>query len=518
MTGSTDLPRLLLEIFNRQPDPLFIKDHESRYLYVNPEFSRFMNLETDFIVGKDDFGVMSETQANICRSHDAAVLDIAASEAVKTHSSDELLITPQGARQLFITRFGLHRPDGKAFLFGVIRDLTAQREKESRQMATERRLRDVLEMIDEVMWAHEWGTWNTVFMSPSATKFWGVPADSIHTPADWVRAFTPAEIARMEELFLSNERNGIDQFNGEFKFTHPVRGDRIAFIRAKIIRDENGKPTQIEGLTSDITDIKQAEAEIQEQRQKLLALAKLNTLGELASGIGHEINTPLSGILSKIARVETALRSIDPISDGVAVKSARLLKESMDLVERVAQIVEGLKQLSRNATNEEAELFDPVVALEQALSLSRGRFSNHGIRIEIANSLPDGTRVIGRPTSLFQAIVNLLNNSFDSLEGSTRAEPKKVRLELGASASRVFIRIIDNGIGIPKAMRARLFEAFHTSKTEGKGTGLGLHLSRKLLRAHGADLVLLDPDGGTTAFEISLAKSENPSPGIPGRG
>lgn len=506
MNRPSDLPLLLIEIFNKQPDPIFIKDHHHRYLYVNEAFAKFFRQSaTGYFIDKDDFALMDEAQAQVCRENDAVVLKLQSHETVRTHSSDELAVTSQGQRSLTINRFGLRDPQGTVFLFGVIRDLTDQKAREAQQVNTERRLRDLLEMMDEVMWALEWGTLQTVFMSPTAGRFYGVETESILSPSDWVRAYSQSEINRMMNLILACEASGKDQFYGEFKFKHPTRGDRVAFIRGKVIRDSNGEPIQVEGMTSDITDSKITEEKIEEQRHMLNALSKLQTLGELASGIGHEINTPLSGILSKIARVQFILQPDQPITNDVLLKSSRLLKESMDLVERIAQIIDGLKQLSQNESAETLEAFDPLSTVEQALSLSRARFSNHGIRIQILNSVPQGRRVLCHQTSLFQALVNLLNNAFDALEGL--GEGAHVRVELEQAGNQVLIRVIDNGRGVPQEVKPRLFGAFVTSKVEGKGTGLGLNLSRKLLRTHGADLDFLERTDGLTAFQITLALS-----------
>lgn len=505
MNEHSELPLLLIEIFNNQPDPLFIKDSNYRYLYVNEAFAQFMGHPTEYFNGKDDFAITSEAQAQVCRENDAIVLKLQPHESVLTHTSEELVKTSRGERSLAIIRFGLHDRKGAAFLFGVIRDLTDQKARETQQENTERRLRDVLDMIDEVMWVLEWGTLNTIFMSPTAGRFYGVETESILSPSDWIRAYSQSDINRMMEMIRICESNKKDQFYGEFKFKHPARGDCVAFIRGKIIRDASGKPLHVEGLTTDITDSKSAEEKIQEHRHMLHALSKLQTLGELASSIGHEINTPLSGILSKVARVETTLRTSQPISVNDIEKSSRLLKESMDLIERIAQIIDGLKQLSQNATAETLEEFDPASIITQALSLSRARFSNRGIRIQIENTLSHDVRVLSHQTSLFQAVINLLNNSFDALEDY--GENAKVRIELEQVGNKVFIRVIDNGRGIPPEIKPRLFEAFVTSKVDGKGTGVGLNLSKKLLKTHGADLEFLERDDGLTVFQITLGVS-----------
>jgi two-component system NtrC family sensor kinase len=114
----------------------------------------------------------------------------------------------------------------------------------------------------------------------------------------------------------------------------------------------------------------------------------------------------------------------------------------------------------------------------------------------------------GKPTTVFQSLVNLLNNAFDALEEKLSRNPwdgsEGVRVELVADEKQLCIRVIDTGVGVDDAFKPKLFEAFQTTKSEGKGTGLGLSISRRLLRAQGGDLRLISSEPGRTEFEILL--------------
>lgn len=637
MNPTLSLPHFLSESFRAYPDPLYIKDQNFRYLYVNDAFAVFMGRKAEEFYGKDDFPFLSESTARVCRSHDQRLLESQSDQTPHVWESEEKVEMPGGVRDLQIRRYLVRDANQTPYIFGQIRDVTDERRSheflhatehagkigafdfteptgethwseglfeilgldpkttqangdlfmsvvheedrdhmgrlfhratqerssflqleyrivrasdreirwirssgkfeytstaarfigtsqditdlkvsEVRRRETERRFEDVLELIEEVVWSLEWKTWETIFMSSSVERFYGVPLSTIKSPQDWIRAFSDAEIRRMLEMFLQAEQQGNHQFSGEFHFQHPTKGDRVAFLRGRIVRDPGGKPIRVEGLTSDITELRRAENELQEQRQKLLALGKLNTLGDLASGIGHEINTPLSGILSKVARVAHALEAGPSASTPEVEKSKRLLQEAMSLVERISQIVEGLKQLSNTATEPTHVESDPRLALDQALSLSRARFSNHGMRIEVVDGLASDTTVVGKPTSLFQTLVNVLNNAFDAME--KRESGGHVRVHLREQGLQIIIRVEDNGSGISPEFRPRLFEAFQTTKPEGRGTGLGLSISRRLLRAEGGDLVLAESsEGFTTCFEIIL-KQKPRSGNLPERG
>ncbi len=291
-----------------------------------------------------------------------------------------------------------------------------------------------------------------------------------------------------------------------------VKDGAVRWVRSTGEFIYQGECVRFIGTTQDITELHEAEAEVQEQRQKLLSVSKLNTLGELASGIGHEINTPLSGVLSKVTRVAHALANESLDDPQARARSNRLLAESISLIGRIAQIVDGLKQLSQPHAQEISTSTDPRLAVEQALSLSRARFSNHGIRIEVRSGLKSETfpMVFGKPSSLFQVMVNLLNNAFDALEA--RSSGGLVRIEYHErDPGELAIWVSDNGSGIADDFVPLLFEPFQTTKPEGRGTGLGLTISRRLMRAQAGELArVAAPDGFTTCFEILLKKNSVP--------
>jgi PAS domain S-box-containing protein len=513
------LSHFLADAFRLHPDPLFVKDRAYRTVYVNEAFSRFVGIPAEKMIGRDDFEMLPRESAIACRANDELSLPReGAFQSGVAHESDEIFPGANGPRTLRVQRYVLADEKGEPFLIGSIRDVTEVirdaeglrsaradlRASETQRQETERRLSEVFELIDEVVWSLEWDTWNPLFISPSAGRVFGRPVEALLSREEWGRIFDPETSSRFIGMMVSVADRGTDAFNGFFAFHHPDRGVREGFIRGRIVRDAEGRPNRVEGMTTDVTESRKAVRELEEHRQRLIALSKWNTLGELASGIGHEINTPLSGILSKVARAERIL------STGATDREtgARLLRESMAIIDRVSQIVDGLKQLSRQQQQaEELERFDPAVAVEQALSLSRARFSNHGYRIEVVK--PDGPLLcLGRPTAVFQALVNLLNNAFDALEArdaSRSGAPREaIRVEILRDGDGISLRVIDTGVGIDESFRPRLFEAFQTTKPEGKGTGLGLNISRRLLRANGADLRLVSSVPGRTEFAIAL--------------
>jgi C4-dicarboxylate-specific signal transduction histidine kinase len=515
------LSNFLSDAFNAYPDPLFIKDRDLRYLFANEAFAKYIDRPISKILGKDDFSLLSSEVAAVCRANDVRALELQDRNGeVFPYESEETFGSGEEKRVLHIRRYVLSDSQGKMNLFGAVRDVTETLRKENRlrtslqasetlRRETERQLGDVLEMIDEVVWSLECTTWEPLFISPAAERVYGRAISMLLKKEEWAKVFPADENLRIIREIEYASMSGNETFSGDFSFIHPEKGQRIAFIRGRIVRDAGDRPIRIDGMTSDVTDNRRALKELEENRQKLFALSKLNTLGELASGIGHEINTPLTGILSKIARAERIVAKLTPENSTEQATALRLLNESMEIVGRVSEIVDGLKQLSRNQ-QEDLERFDPLVAVDQALSLSRARFSNHGYRLEIERP-KERKYCFGKQTTLFQALVNLLNNAFDALEEKTARSgwdgSESVTLRIETDKNRIAIRVIDTGAGIPEDFQPKLFEAFQTTKVEGKGTGLGLSISRRLLRAQGGDLRLISSVAGNTEFEILLPET-----------
>ncbi len=219
---------------------------------------------------------------------------------------------------------------------------------------------------------------------------------------------------------------------------------------------------------------------------------RLAAMGELAAGIAHEINNPLGGMLNAVEVLERPETTPD--------RRARYLELLRGGLERIQGTVQNLLRFTpRQAPREALDLAGPV---RDAVLLVRHRIDSEGI--ELSLELGEG-RVLGERAELGQAVLNLLVNALDAVEGAGGA--RRVRVRLAAEDGVVSLSVADSGPGIPEPDLERVADLFYTTKEVGRGTGLGLALVSAVADQHGGQLHLRNrPEGGLEA-ELRLPRA-----------
>ncbi|MFP5458393.1 MAG: sensor histidine kinase [Bacteriovoracia bacterium] len=234
-----------------------------------------------------------------------------------------------------------------------------------------------------------------------------------------------------------------------------------------------------------------------EKAAQLVHSAKMSSLGEMAGGIAHEINNPLSIILGKAGLIKRSLKR-----DGLVVEELeRDVAKIEDTVYRITHIIRGLRNFSRNAEEDMPAPASLAQIIADTLELCGERFKHQ--HITLTTHLNEDAVLNCRAPQISQVILNLLNNACDAIEG---LDEKWIRLEVHRLNDKVLISVIDAGLGIPQKVAQKIMQPFFTTKELGRGTGLGLSISRGIAQAHGGDLTY-DLFEGHTRFTLSLSTS-----------
>jgi len=271
-----------------------------------------------------------------------------------------------------------------------------------------------------------------------------------------------------------------------------VSPDEVRWIRMRARSDADGPGDQMGGIFIDITDQKEAEAEAALQRQEVAHLMRVSVLGELSGSIAHEINQPLTAILSNAQAALHLLGNSSP--DLAEVRDA--LQEIVHEDNRAGEVIRRLRNLLKKGERKSEpvhvnELIRSTIALLNSELISR----NVGARLDLANGLPAAS---GDSIQLQQVLLNLVMNAMDAM-ASTPVVQRLVAISTRVTESGdIEILVSDRGHGIRTLENGRLFEPFFTTKEHG--LGLGLTICSTIVQAHGGTISLSNnEDGGAVA-------------------
>jgi C4-dicarboxylate-specific signal transduction histidine kinase len=242
-------------------------------------------------------------------------------------------------------------------------------------------------------------------------------------------------------------------------------------------------------------EMERREQELRDKQEQLVQAGKLATLGELTTGVAHELNNPLNniGLFVGNAIDHVQLGRFDPervVAD---------LGKAMDQVRKATEIITHLRTFGRPAS----VMVEPVdldEIIERAVRLVQEQLRLRGIDVAL-DLCGDELIVLGNPIQLEQVFINLLTNSRDAL---TEVEPKQIHIASARDGETVKVRFADTGTGIPAGIVQRIFDPFFTTKDVGAGTGLGLSITYSIVKEHGGQIWVDGRPREGAMFQIEL--------------
>jgi two-component system NtrC family sensor kinase len=238
--------------------------------------------------------------------------------------------------------------------------------------------------------------------------------------------------------------------------------------------------------------------ELENQTLKNINSSRLAAVGELASGIAHEINNPLAVISGQVMKIK---RNINTKEDSVVSAS---LEKINQMISRIVKIINGLKIVSRDGKSDPLIDFSVVKMIDEINAVIEDKIKSANITLLITID-PTITNAYGREVQISQVLVNLINNSVDAISTS---DERWIKLAVIDSGDYLRFEITDSGRGIPHDILNKIMLPFFTTKEIGKGTGLGLSISSGIIKAHGG-IFEYNSDCPNTQFAFTIYKNNS---------
>ena len=387
----------------------------------------------------------------------------------------------------------------------LIRDIAVQEQAEEALREQERFISAIANTSPAIIYVYDMSTQSNVYSNAGIDQILGYSSNDVQVmgknlfeslvhPEDLpqVIAFQSKILAAADEDVLETEYR-MKHKGGKWRTMH-------SFERP-FQRNEDGSLKQKLGIAIDITERVQAEEEKIQMEAHLRQGQKLESIGTLASGVAHEINNPIMGIMNYAQLIGERL---DPSQSQLREFADDIGRET----ERVAEIVRNLLIFARHGKQDhsQARIADIVSG---TLSLIRTIIKRDQITLEV--DLPDDLPEIKcRSQQIQQVLMNLMTNARDALnQRYSEYDPDKiiaVRVNLFEKEGRKWIRttVEDHGAGIPTEIRERIFDPFYTTKDRATGTGLGLSISLGIVQDHHGELTFESEEGQPTRFHLDL--------------
>jgi signal transduction histidine kinase len=281
---------------------------------------------------------------------------------------------------------------------------------------------------------------------------------------------------------------GNKAFDSSFRIICP--SGKIKWIRARgrVLYTEEGSPKSISGVNWDVTKEKETEEALSHAR-------KLSALGEMAAGIAHEINNPLTIIIGKATLLNSSLQK--ECLDREKLQDSAL--KIANAANRAAKIVSSMRNLSRKDV--ELREVDLISLVQETLDLSQEKAKLLGVQIR-ANYEFSPQNVLAHAGEICQIIINCISNSFHAIQ---HLDDKWIEVSIYSNAISTNLRITDSGRGIPEDLQAKIMTPFFTTKPVGVGTGIGLSLCKTLAENSGGTFSL-DNKYPNTSFILSFPR------------
>lgn len=499
----------LAEAIEALSDGFVLRDPQGRVVLANSKYKEIYHKSAhlltpgarfeDFLRHHAEIGEIVEAQGRVVEFLRFRLEDMQPGEHVESRLA--------GGRWLVTTDYKME--DGGTV--SVCSDITDLKRREQALLESEERYRLLVDTLPDGVLLHD--SRHMLFVNPMGRKILGIGED------EQVEKFHYRDFVHEEQKPTADARiaaiieRGEDSPLAERRIH--TRDGRDIYIEIAVVPFRRGRDMLALGVFRDLTEAKQAQAEIERQREALHQSEKLSALGSLLAGVAHELNNPLSVVVAQAVLLEETNR------DDKTIKRAKDIRSA---AERCARIVKTFLSMARQQTPEQRSV-DINELVDNALELMGYTLRTAGIEI-VEQRNEDLPHVWGDADQLHQVVANLLVNAQHAMMDVPEPRRLTITTRFDASSDMVTLTLDDTGPGVPPDMRTRIFDPFFTTKPTGLGTGIGLSVCHGVIESHGGRIDVTDAPGGGARFIVELppagatttvpAGQEAPAPVQPG--
>ncbi|MHC1744829.1 MAG: PAS domain S-box protein [Syntrophobacteraceae bacterium] len=474
------------ELFEQVPCYITVQDRDLRLLRFNREFTeRFAPKQGDHCY---------KVYKGRCEKCDPCPV-LMTFEDGESHTIEETGITKEGSASHWIGRTSaLHDAAGQVTaVMEMSLDITQMKRLEEEIRKSEEKYRTIFNNIPNPIFVLDRKNLSILDCNESVKQVYGYEKDEV-IKTSFLRLFEESE-----QQNYALEIRSVDVMSQARQVT---KDGRTIFTNIRLSPSEYlGKPSFLVS-TSDITKKLMAE-------QQLIQASKMATLGEMATGIAHELNQPLSVMKTASNFLIKKVKKGEPIREDILKTMAEEIDRHVD---RASKIINHLRDFGRKSEVEKVHV-DVNLAMEHALDMFSQQLRVRGIDVirEFRDPLPP---VLADLNRLEQVFINLLINARDAIQeqvesGATELEPRQIMIKTDQKDRQVVIEVHDTGPGIPRAIMDRIFEPFFTTKEVGKGTGLGLSISYGIVQDYDGSIRVETRNGEGATFIIQFPIAED---------
>ena len=427
----------------------------------------------------------------------------------------EVYVRSFDARQPFAMEYRLRRKDGEyrwlldngvprfapdgTFLgyIGSCIDVTRMKETEGALHESQKRYRMATEAGRVGVWDLNLET-GEFYVDPRLKMLLGYREEDIGNHLDdWVqRLLHPKDLGPATAVAQAHIRGETSFYEFEHRVLHKDGSIRWFLVRGRLPRRSDGAAPHMLGTYTEITERRQAELQVEQQRSELAHLSRVTMLGTLSGALAHELNQPLMAILSNAQAAQRFLAR-----DSANLNEVRdILKDIVEDNRRASEVIQRLRLLLGKGETQHQPL-DLNEVVQDALRLVRSDLVNNRLTAH-SELAPDLPAVSGDRVQLQQVLLNLVMNACNAMADSAPAERSLVVRTALLNGESICVSIQDQGTGIPPENLERIFDPFFT--TRAHGMGFGLTICRAIAAAHGGKLWAENNCDGGASFHFTL--------------